>query len=476
MVGWMILLIAVVICVAVTLAFEAINKRTEAQKQKDFNESDEEEKISSYIRVKTLLQIIGANIEQERKEEGKTDAVILAAYQGGYFVFYIDDNLDTITIRYNNFYSCTVEQYRELLTATSTTNDRSSRWSCSWWYDNENKENLENMHVDMNSYFSLLGPAQKLAMMLKDHLQQVFRISRFFSDEMDRLTKDKLSPLSNDWINGTYFNEKIRYARTALEKRYIHSDVHELPELEPFSLYNTIMLYGMVELGKVQYLRILCDNRMETIKEETDIVNFDVRDYIISKPDAKRIRNLVFAFAFENKTITFILNKHQSSTEKSLFFETYLVGLEDVHLISNATSYNTKQLSLLEVRFADAEQDFQEAKYMFSEAQEKLNKNEELTDDERLLLSLESPSLYEDFYWAKKFYNNKCFYQSLFYFKRLHNYLKENLPSGEVPVELFCEVTFDFFQKQCKRVICRLLADSAAIAFQMHVQSVACLR
>ena len=450
--GWMVFVIGAVALVIVVYVISLISGSAskqvkEQQKEhlkalaKEFNEL-KEEKVSSFVRVKTLLEVIGATIDKEIKEEGKTDSIILATYQGGYFVFFIDEDQNTIAIRYNNFYRSSVDKYREILMATSATNARFYHWSCSWWYDNENKESLENMHVDLNSYFSLLGPAQKLAMMLKDHLQQVFRISRFFSDEMDRLIKEKLPPISDNLVNRMYFHSKIEYARTALEKGFMHSKVQELPELSPFSLYNTIMLYGMVELGNPRFLRIILDNRVETFLEKDEIINFDVRDYIISKPNARSINDMIFSFGFESKTITFVMNKHQSSTKNSLFFETYLVGIEEANIISNDTCHNMKQLSLLEVRFADAEQDFQEAKYMFSEAQEKLNKNENVTNDERLLLSFTQPSLYEDIYWAKKFYNNKCYYQSLFYFKRVHNFLNEHIINGDVDVYAFCEVTF----------------------------------
>ena len=450
--GWMVFVIGAVALVIVVYVISLISGSAskqvkEQQKEhlkalaKEFNEL-KEEKVSSFVRVKTLLEVIGATIDKEIKEEGKTDSIILAMYQGGYFVFFIDEDQNTIAIRYNNFYRSSVDKYREILMATSATNARFYHWSCSWWYDNENKESLENMHVDLNSYFSLLGPAQKLAMMLKDHLQQVFRISRFFSDEMNKLIEEKLPPISDNLVNGMYFHSKIEYARTALEKGFMHSKVQELPELSPFSLYNTIMLYGMVELGNPRFLRIILDNQVETILEKDEIINFDVRDYIISKPNARSINDMIFSFGFESKTITFVMNKHQSSTKNSLFFETYLVGIEEANIISNDTCHNMKQLSLLEVRFADAEQDFQEAKYMFSEAQEKLNKNENVTNDERLLLSFTQPSLYEDIYWAKKFYNNKCYYQSLFYFKRVHNFLNEHIINGDVDVYAFCEVTF----------------------------------
>ena len=454
--SWMVFVIGTVALVIVVYvislingsASKQVNKQQEEQHKehlkalaKELNEL-KEEKVSSFVRVKTLLEVIGATIDKEIKEEGKTDSIILATYQGGYFIFFIDEDQDTIAIRYNNFYRSSVDKYREILMATNATNARFYHWSCLWWFDDSDKESLDKIQMDMTSYFSLLGRTQELAMVLREHLQQVFGMSRFFSDEMNKLIEEKLPPISDNLVNGMYFHSKIEYARTALEKGIMHSNVQELPELPPFSLYNTIMLYGMVELGNPRFLRIILDNRVETILEKDEIINFDVRDYIISKPNARSINDMIFSFGFESKTITFVMNKHQSSTKNSLFFETYLVGIEEANIISNDTCHNMKHLSLLEVRFADAEQDFQEAKYMFSEAQEKLNKNENVTDDERLLLSFTQPNLYEDIYWAKKFYNNKCYYQSLFYFKRVHNFLQEHIINGDVDVAAFCEVTF----------------------------------
>ena len=454
--SWMVFVIGTVALVIVVYVISLINGSTSKQVNKQQEEQHKEhlkalakelnelkeEKVSSFVRVKTLLEVIGATIDKEIKEEGKTDSIILATYQGGYFIFFIDEDQDTIAIRYNNFYRSSVDKYREILMATNATNARFYHWSCLWWFDDSDKESLDKIQMDMTSYFSLLGRTQELAMVLREHLQQVFGMSRFFSDEMNKLIEEKLPPISDNLVNGMYFHSKIEYARTALEKGIMHSNVQELPELPPFSLYNTIMLYGMVELGNPRFLRIILDNRVETILEKDEIINFDVRDYIISKPNARSINDMIFSFGFESKTITFVMNKHQSSTKNSLFFETYLVGIEEANIISNDTCHNMKHLSLLEVRFADAEQDFQEAKYMFSEAQEKLNKNENVTDDERLLLSFTQPNLYEDIYWAKKFYNNKCYYQSLFYFKRVHNFLKEHIINGDVDVAAFCEVTF----------------------------------
>ena len=439
--------ILILFVVAILVIVRYVMSQINGKKSKDFKAVEgelnepEEEKISPFIRVKTLLQVIGATIVHVYKKDESPESVIVVNYQGGSFVFFTDENLSTIKIEFDNLYHTTVEHYFNFQLVLNMTNSKFVNWSCVLSYDEQCKD-MDKLRVDMHSYFSLLGPASKLAMLLKDHLGQSFRISRFFNEEIQKLISENQSPINTTVINERYFKNKLEYARTALENGYIHSEVEELPEQTQFSLYNTIMLYGMVDLGRIQFLRIVCDNRVETITEKDEIINFDVRNYIISKPNAKSINHLVFTFGFENKTITFILDKHQSSTEKSLFFQTYLVGVEELYPFPDSTNFGTKQLSLLEVRFADAEQDFQEAKYMFSEAIEKQNNNEDLSDEERLLVSLAQPNIYEQIYWAKKFYNNNCFYQSLFYFKRVHRFLKENISRKEISSDLYYEISF----------------------------------
>ena len=190
--SWMVFVIGavafVIVVDVISLISGSTSKQVKEQQEEQHKELNElkEEKVSSFISVKTLLKVIGATIDKEIKKEGKTDSIILATYQGGRFVFFIDEDQNTIAIRYNNFYRSSVDKYREILMATSATNARFYHWSCLWWFDDSDKESLDVMQIDMTSYFSLLGRMQELAMVLREHLQQVFGMSRFFSDEMNK--------------------------------------------------------------------------------------------------------------------------------------------------------------------------------------------------------------------------------------------------------------------------------------------------
>lgn len=48
-------------------------------------------------------------------------------------------------------------------------------------------------------------------------------------------------------------------------------------------------------------------------------------------------------------------------------------------------------------------------------------KENELTDEQRLAIAHTNPTIQSDLYWGKKYYNNRCYYQALYYFNRVFN-------------------------------------------------------
>ena len=61
--------------------------------------------------------------------------------------------------------------------------------------------------------------------------------------------------------------------------------------------------------------------------------------------------------------------------------------------------------TMMEIRLADAEKDYWEAKYMIDEANDKINtgKSDELTDEQRLVISYTNPVSQLALYWGKKY-------------------------------------------------------------------------
>ncbi len=58
---------------------------------------------------------------------------------------------------------------------------------------------------------------------------------------------------------------------------------------------------------------------------------------------------------------------------------------------------------------------------MIDDARDKMRAGQEsaLTDEQRMVLTMTDGSLQMDSYWAKKYYNANCYYQSLEYFRRI---------------------------------------------------------
>jgi hypothetical protein len=430
-----VVLVVVAVVVVANFIYERWKEKRESKaylesSSKGGDESSESE-FSSIVRVKTLLQVIGAVIEDERIDEKSDQTFLNVSYQGGYYVLTIRKELNSIRIDYYNFFECSVENYKEVQAVTNIINSGYCVWSCYYEYSQRNQEDLRNITVSMCSTFSLLGNPQRLSLMLRDHLANVFTISRSFTNEMNECVEANISPVNKEFVNDRLFNDKISYIQNLYLKGLIDKNIDKLPDVQDFSLYNIIMSYKLLDLGNVQGLRIVCDDEVELLLDRDKIINFDVRDYIISKPNARELNNLVFTFSFEERSVTFVMSKHRSSTKNSLFFNTYLVGITSEEE-SNGTFAAQKPI-LLEVRFANAEQDFQEAKFMIAEAFEKRDRvgAEELSDMDSLIVATAEPNLQADLYWAKKFYNNECYYQSLFYFKRVYNNLNNKSLSDD---------------------------------------------
>jgi hypothetical protein len=437
-----------IVVVAVMIAAKHIydirkekNEQKETLKASSGVEESGETEFTPIVRLKTLLQLIGAVIEEENEDKESENTELIVSYQGGYYVFSVGDKFKTTRIEYYNFFNCTVEQLKEVQIVTNQINSSYGAWTCYHVYRQSSDDDMQNVHVSMCSYFSLCGNIQELSFMFRTHLQYVFTISRSFENEIKDCIGANVSPINKEFVNDRLFNDKIFYLQNLYRKGLFEENANELPTLEEFSLYNIIMSYKQLDLGMVQSLRIVCDDEVDMLYEKDKIINFDVRDYIISKPNARELTNLIFTFSFEERSVTFVMSKQRGSTKNSIFFQTSLVGVVSDEEFDEV-SVPQKPI-VLEVRFANAEQDFQEAKFMVAEALEKKENEgtEGLSDNEYLVVATADPALQHDLYWAKKFYNNECYYQSLSYFKRIYKNLSNQSLSEDI-LDLYYRVCY----------------------------------
>ena len=104
----------------------------------------------------------------------------------------------------------------------------------------------------------------------------------------------------------------------------------------------------------------------------------------------------------------------------------FLVDVLSLHAFFYLNAYNYSAcFVLMEVRLTTDKEDYWEAKYMIDEACGRgENGTANLTSQDRAIISFVDLDLSSDYYWGRKFFNDKCYFQSLRYFLKIHRGLK----------------------------------------------------
>lgn len=375
----------------------------------------------SYLRHSPddLFNLLGVEI-MERRENG--DYII--AYQGGYFLFSFVQDSEWVDIHFLNFDSCKYEYIHQAELIVNSVNLRYWGWSC--YLRMAGDEALEKpLEASLSYRFPLAGTLPQIKVLLREVLEQAFHIAHYFRNSLAEDIKKK-KDLDEEFFNDVAFNNKIAYLQRLKETHHLEERGDEFPNSSELSVDNLITLFDHVDFGKLQNLRIVREDQIEIVTNVEEIKNFDLRKYIRLQPEVLKIRNLTFIFDFDCQDLFVNLTKAKGSTENSLFFVVNVVrsGSELDALMDNRGPISSR--TMMEIRMADSEKDYWEAKYMIDEANDKVNagKSVELTDEQRLVLSYTNPVSQLALYWGKKYYNNRCYFQSLFYFNQIYWHLK----------------------------------------------------
>ena len=184
---------------------------------------------------------------------------------------------------------------------------------------------------------------------------------------------------------------------------------------------------------------------MEEIFVPNEIQTFDIREYIKRQPDAASLKCISLVIEFEKQELFINMAQTSGSTDKSLFYVVNIVcsGSDLEGYMENRFPFTTR--TLFEIRLTDAEQDYWEAKYMIDEAADKAKSGHvnDLTDEQRLVLTHIQPSLQLDLYWGKKYYNKQCYLQALYHFNRIFEYLRDHCKEWDDEMRnLYTEINY----------------------------------
>ena len=382
------------------------------------NDGDNQTQLSKYT-PKQVFEALGVEIVETR-ENG--DYVV--AYQGGYFLFSFKKDSEWVDIYYFNFESCKYEHIHQALIVVNHVNLSYWGWTCYLSISGDDTEE-KTLNASLSYRFALAGTLSQIKMQLREIMEQAFYIVHDFRSKLAEDIKEK-KDLDEQFINDSTFNNKIAYLLRMKENHHLEDSGEEFPESSELAVDNLIRLFDHVDFGELQELRIISGEKIETITDANEVHVFNVREYIRKQPDITDIRNLTLIFVFERQDLFVNLTKAKGSTERSLFFVVNVVrsGSELDAYMDNRCPISSR--TMMEIRLTDADKDYWEAKYMIDEALDKINagKSDELTDEQRLVVSYSNPTSNLALYWGKKYYNNRCYFQALFYFNQIYWHVK----------------------------------------------------
>ena len=408
--------------------------------------SKESEVNGMYSTIHTpdeIFKAIGAEVKEKSENEDHTFSNYVIAYQGGYFTFTLSKGSRWMDIAYLGFERCKYEYLNKVLMVVNNLNYQFGGWSCHLSLSSDEKEERP-LSINLAYRLVLNGNLNQITDSLKQLLEQAFFVSRDFSAQL----KEKISKqeeVDDEFFNSKTFNHKISYIQRLKETDHLDGLHEEFTDSSVLSINRLITYFNNADLGCLRDMRIIKDNQVDEINDLDEIQAFDIREYIRQQPDVASIKSISFVFGFERQELLINLTKQNGSTESSLFYNVNIVcsGSELNDYMDNR--FPSHVHTLLEVRLTDAEQDYWEAKYMIDEAMDKSKSGQmnDLSDEQRLVLSIVQPSLQLDLYWGKKYYNKQCYFQALYHFNRVFENLRKNCNSWNDNVRnLYDEISY----------------------------------
>lgn len=369
-----------------------------------------------------LVKALGVEVVERKDKQ-----TYYVAYQGGYFILSFMENGEWLDLFYTRFEQCGMEYIHELALTCNSINCRFAGWTC-YSHASKEDESDEPFHVSLSYRFPIQGELACHVALLKNVMAQAFHIARDFTEELKRAIQQH--DHAEEQLVDTLFGQKLESARRMLELGHLlpkqDTPGEEHPATEELSVGQLIKLFGAVDWGCLQEMQIVCDGRVERIEEVAAITAFNLRNYLKAHPEPQQVKQLTLLVRFENQSLVISLTQaSRGNTETTLFYHANVMrtGSQGDQFTDMRSAVHFR--AMMEVRLTDDEAAYWEAKFMMDDAHDKLEngKANELTDEQRFLLSHTDAHIQSDLYWGKKFYNLGCHFQALYHFNRLFRFL-----------------------------------------------------
>lgn len=367
-----------------------------------------------------IFRALGAVLHGDEEDEDGSRHTYLVEYQGGIFMFVFHKDSPWVFLRFYEFKECGYEYLHKALEAANNINTTQGAWNCGISKKESDTDGTPILTANLEYLFSCVGNLEQMKGELQVLLGGAFSLARDFSDELDKAIKEE-EEKDEAFFNDCAFNNKLATISRQMEAH--HTDAETEDDDTPFflSVHQLVQFYEDVDLGCLLSLKIVQGNSVEHITDISTITAFDVREYIRQHAEPTSLNSIVLIYEFEHQTLFVNLTKAKGSTDNTLYYIVNVVrsGDELDQFMDNRTSLSSR--TMLEVRLGDEDKAAWEAKYMIDDAMDKVanDKEDELTDEQRLVVAHHQPNAQTDLYWGKKYFNHRCYYQALFHFNRV---------------------------------------------------------
>ena len=368
--------------------------------------------------LKALILRTGAVIEVE------DDKQYVVGFQGGKFLLSYKPANDILDIIYPNFEQFDHKYIGWANMVANQINAYYGGWNC---YFRIAKDGEEENPVSMSLSYRLwlTGSDGQIAQLLRDVMSDCFNVSREFTDGLKKAMRDHVDLEKLYTVHD--FNNKIAFIQN--QTRMGHDG--QLRSEQEWESDNKIPLSSLLDvcevedLGLIQELRIISGEEIEKRTDQEAITSFDICDFIRANYAEKDVQSVFLSVRYEFGGIDVVLNQTNGCTEKTLFYQAQYLKHTKAY-VEDFAQHSVSQASvLMEVRLTTEKEDYWEAKYMIDEARSHQETDEEnLSSEDRAIISFVDLDLSSDFYWGRKFFNDACYFQALRYFMKIYQGLK----------------------------------------------------
>ena len=260
-----------------------------------------------------------------------------------------------------------------------------------------------------------------MMILIRKDLIDVFPLERQIIEKLEEVIQSQL-PI-DDFLGHQEFTRKIEFLKLNRVINNLNDSLPEFPQDTQLSVKALMNIFGDTVFGEILSMQVISDNKLDFISNTDKIREFNLRNFMKESTEHRSIEDITFIVNCKFQNLIINLKKHNTSTERTLYYNLNVMRSgtnSDLYSLGHST---VSLRSLLEVRLTSKRDDYWEAAYIVNDAiaKQQEGKDDELTDEQKTLLSAIDPTYRQMLYWAKKYFNQGCYLQALYHLHKIRS-------------------------------------------------------